>query len=103
VSNPPAAGEPKTCSCCGQLIPPKLFFPRAPVSQRLYDFVASRPQGTTREQIADAIYAEDPNGGPDSPSAIKALIWKMNNRLKPEHLAIRGTMGCGSSYRLVQL
>lgn len=93
----------KTCPCCGQLIPPKLLFPRAPVSQRLYDYVASHPQGVWREQIADHIYAEDPNGGPDSPGAIKALIWRMNCRLRSEKLAIRGSMGRGSAYTLVQL
>jgi hypothetical protein len=93
----------KICPCCGQLIPPKLLFPRAPVSQRLYDFVAKRPDGATREEIADFIYADDPNGGPDSPSAIKALIWRMNNRLKSERVAIRGRMGRGSNYRLVAL
>jgi hypothetical protein len=96
-------GKPKTCPCCGQLIPPALMFPNAPVSQRLYDFVAKRPQGATREQIADAIYADDPDGGPDTINAIKALIWRMNVRLKSKHLAIRGTLGRGADYRLVQL
>lgn len=93
----------KICPCCGQLIPPPLFFPRAPVSQRLYDYIAKHPEGAKREDIADAIYADDPNGGPDSPSAIKALIWRMNARLRSEHLAIRGTMGFGSVYKLVAL
>ena len=79
------------------------MFPRAPVSQRLYDFVVKHPEGTTREQIADFVYGDDPNGGPDSPAAIRALVWRMNNRLKPEGIAIRGRMGRGSNYRLVQL
>ena len=93
----------KTCPCCGQTIAPPMFFPRAPVSQRLYDIVAKHPEGVRREQIADYVYAEDPNGGPDSPAAIRALIWRMNIRLKVDHLAIRGVMGRGSYYRLVQL
>ena len=93
----------KTCLCCGQLIPPKLLFPRAPVSQRLYDIVAKHPEGVRREQIADYVYAEDPNGGPESPAAIRALVWRMNVRLRPERLAVRGSKGRGSAYRLVQL
>ncbi len=93
----------RTCPCCGQLIPPVLLFPNAPVSQRLYDFVAKRPDGVNSQEIADAIYADDIDGGPDSLGAIKALIWRMNNRLKPKHLAIRGTLGRASAYRLVQL
>ena len=95
--------KPKTCPCCGQLIPPLLLFPRAPVSQRLYDFVAGNPQGVDREQIADHIYAADPNGGPDSPGAVKALIFRMNVRLRSEKLAIRGSMGRGSCYKLVSV
>ena len=93
----------KTCPCCGQLIPPQLLFPRAPTSQRLYDFVAGHPEGVDREQIADHIYAADPNGGPDSPGAVKALIFRMNVRLRAKSLAIRGSMGRVSAYRLVQL
>ena len=96
-------GKPKICPCCGQLIPPALMFPNAPVSQRLYDFVSKRPDGVNSQEIADAIYADDPDGGPDSLDAIKALIWRMNNRLKPKRLAIRGTLGRGSAYRLVAL
>ena len=93
----------KTCPCCGQLIPPKLLFPRAPVSQRLYDIVAKHPEGVRREQIADYVYGEDPNGGPDSPAAIRALIWRMNITLRAHKLKIRSSMGRGSVYRLVQL
>jgi hypothetical protein len=93
----------ETCPCCGQTIAPALFFPRRTVSQRLYDFVAKRPQGVTRNEIADAIYAEDPNGGPDSEGAVKALIWRMNITLRAHKLKIRSSMGRGSVYRLVQL
>jgi hypothetical protein len=94
----------EVCPCCGQTIAPPLIFPTRPVSQRLYDFVAKRPAGVTTNQIADAIYGDDPNGGPDSPNAVKALIWRLNVILKVKHhMAIRGSMGRGSIYRLVQL
>lgn len=92
----------KTCPCCGQLIPPTLMF-QGRVSQRLYDFVAKHPEGVDREQIADFVYAEDPNGGPDSEGAVKALIWRMNVNLKSKNLRIKSSMGRGSVYRLVQL
>jgi hypothetical protein len=87
----------KTCPCCGQPIPPALTLP--PILQRIYDFVQRWP-GCTRSQIADHVYADDPNGGPDSLQVISQHVWRLNVLLKPHGLMVRSHGGPDSTYRI---
>jgi hypothetical protein len=44
-----------------------------PVRQRIVDVVPNRPDGITRGELIDAVYAGDLDGGPDSPNTISLL------------------------------
>jgi hypothetical protein len=61
------------CPCCGQQIdgevPAKALasVPLRPTARRIIDALASvYPRGLSARQIADRVYADDPNGGPES-------------------------------------
>ena len=89
----------KTCPHCGQIIPPKLTFP-GPISQGIYAYISKHPEGVSREQIASAVYADDPNGGPDDPTTIRVLIYKINKTLKHHGVEIRSSGSRGAQYTL---
>lgn len=84
---------PATCPCCKQLIPPLINLPI--IKQRIYDYVSTHPSGVTTAQILDYVYAEDPNGGPDSP-CIRAHVYQMNKK----HLRPFGVFLRASDYRV---
>jgi hypothetical protein len=67
------------------------------------DIVANRPDGVTRGELMDCLYASDPNGGPDYPNTISVLIHFANIRLKHLGYRIKGSGGPGSRYFLVKI
>ena len=77
------------------------FLERAPVSGRIFDLLCEHPYGLTSRELADKVYADDPDGGPDwAAESINGLVWQMNQRAKKEGLGIRirGHGGPGSKY-----
>lgn len=92
------AGKPKVtmCCCCGQVLPPKLKLPV--VKQRIYDMVARHP-GIRLQQLINHVYAEDPNGGPESLNIIHVHVHQINLIIIKHGLQIRGHTSQG--YRLV--
>lgn len=86
-----------TCCCCGQVLPPKIKF-AGPVKQRIYDFVSRHPEGVNRFKIMEAVYADDPDGGPESHSTIGVHIMQMNRQTLAKHgLLIRSPSGRSDS------
>jgi DNA-binding response OmpR family regulator len=86
------------CSCCGQIIPPKVTLPR--VKQRIYDYIARHPEGVSREQIIDAVYGHDPRGGPTTLNVVSVHVKKMRPMLKLHGVTITSPRGPGSTYRV---
>ena len=94
--------KPRRCESCGQIIPPKLLFEHQPVKKRIYDFIAKHPEGVSRDQILDAVYADDPDGGP-TPQAVSVHIFLMRRVLNPLGLTITSPRGRGASFRLIAM
>ena len=92
--------EPKICSRCGQIIPPRLEFKKSPVKQRIYEFVSKRPDGVGVGEIMDFVYRQDPDGGPDAMNTIAVHISKMNKELRKKGIEIRASRGRGAVYTL---
>ncbi len=69
------------CACCHQIIPPEVFF-ASPLEKRIYKLVKSRPDGVSAQELVDASYQHDPNGGPlTAKIAIRVRVLKMNKEL----------------------
>jgi DNA-binding response OmpR family regulator len=88
------------CSHCGQVIPPKDLFRDQPVKARIYEFIATHPQGVTRRQIMVAVWADDPDGGPLFANVVSVHVRDMRPILEREGLTISCAKGAGATYRL---
>lgn len=88
----------KICPTCGQPIAPEIKI-TGKRRQQVFDYVARHP-GCSREDIVRAVYADDPNGGPESFTVISTMVWFINRQLEPHNLRIMGTGGPGSTYAL---
>ena len=95
--------KPKRCSHCGQVIPVPNPFQHQPVKRRIYDFVKNHPGGSNRNQIIDAVYADDPDGGPEHAATISMHVYQMRRVLNPLGLTITSPRGRGASFRLVEI
>jgi hypothetical protein len=74
------------------------------VRQRIVNLVADRPDGITRGELLDLVYADDPNGGPDNPNTISVLIKHANEELAAQGFRIEPAwLGPGARYRLVRV
>jgi hypothetical protein len=89
-----ANGHDKTCPTCGQSLPqPK---PRdlglSPLRTRLFEIVQrAGDNGIATPDLVNLLYAEHPDGGPDSAGqVVRTLICKINKRLKPRGYEIKG-------------
>jgi len=91
------------CPCCRQIIPPKGLFRDQPVKARIYEFIATHPQGVTRRQIMDAVWANDPNGGPEFENVVSVHIKHMRPALEREGVTISCARGPGATYRVKKL
>lgn len=94
--------RPHVCSACGRPFLPRLVA-RGPVRQRIVDAIANRPDGITRGELLDRVYADDPDGGPDNPNTVAVLIKHANVDLAPQGYRIEPTWrGRGARYRLIK-
>ena len=92
------------CPCCGQFIPPKVgALDNMRVKKRIYEFIARNPQGVSRDEIMDAAYADDPDGGPESVNVISVHVLRINKILEHEGVRIQSTRGPHATYRLARL
>jgi hypothetical protein len=73
--------------------------------QRLVDVVSNRPDGITIGDLVDAVYADDPDGGPvTAPRSVNAMIHMANRQLAAQGHQIRPmSLGRGARYRLVRM
>jgi hypothetical protein len=75
-----------------------------PVRQRIVDLIAGPPDGITRGELLDLVYAADPNGGPNNPNTISVLIKHANEELAAKGFRIESAwLGRGARYRLVRI
>jgi hypothetical protein len=66
-----------------------------PIEARLFEIICRSP-GLTQLELADRLYADDPNGGPDNASAaIGSLVNATNVKLIPFRLRLRGNKHYG--------
>jgi hypothetical protein len=92
------------CQHCGQIIPPKpTIFDNSPIKKRIYSFIARHPEGVTRDQVFERVYADDRDGGPDYPNVISVHIFDMNRMLEPLGVRIHSTGGRWTRYTVKSL
>jgi hypothetical protein len=89
----------KTCPHCGSILEERIF--SGPMKHAIYEYVRKHP-GCNVRQIQDAIYADDPNGGPDT-NTINVLMSQMKPRLIENGLRFDTRSGPGATYRLVEI
>jgi DNA-binding response OmpR family regulator len=88
------------CPRCKQLIPPKDLFRSQPVKARIYEFIAAHPEGVTRQQILDRVWADDIDGGPEFANVVSVHVKAMRPILEREGVTITCARGRGATYRL---
>jgi hypothetical protein len=71
--------------------------------RRLVDILARRPDGMTRRELADWLYADDPNGGPENTFAVCQLVHQARLQLAAQGYTIISDRGPGAHYRLAKL
>jgi hypothetical protein len=74
-----------------------------PVRQRLVNIVSNRPDGIPRGELMDALYAGDPDGGPEHASTVAVLISLANKQMASQGFRIVSDRGPGARYRLVRV
>ena len=90
------------CPCCGQPLLPELHV-TGRERRRLVDILARRPDGMTRRELADWLYADDPNGGPENTFAVCQLVHQARLQLTAQGYTIISDRGPGAHYRLAKL
>lgn len=93
-------GEQGCCPMCKRPYPPPRKIFRGPVRQAIYDYVAKHPHGVTRDQIFNAVYGDDPNGGPIDMQVIAVTVHHINKALAGTGTYIRNTGGRWGVYKL---
>jgi hypothetical protein len=91
------------CPRCGQVIPPTGVFSNARIKRRIYEYVTRHPEGVNRRQIFDAVYGDDPDGGPENFNVISVHAKEMNKTLAKLGVRLASSGGPFSVYRLVAL
>ncbi len=89
----------KTCSQCGQIVPPEpgRFF-NAPTRKKIYDYVARHPEGVTTGQIMSRVWHE--KNMPATTQTVSVHIAHINRALAADDLSIDSTGGPGAVYKL---
>ncbi len=92
----------KCCPTCNRPYAPKVVV-RGPKRQALCDFVFRHPDGVTRRQIADHVYADEPDGGPELLNVISVMTRAINRQLEDQDhdMRLRGNGGPGSVFKFV--
>lgn len=92
----------KCCPTCNRPFPPEIIVGGV-IRQRVYDFIKDHPEGVTRDEIMQHVYADDRNGGPESFKTIAVMVVHINRILKEQGVMmyITGRMGAhNDKYRL---
>jgi hypothetical protein len=89
----------KTCVTCGQPIIPEDGMRLSQTQQRIFDAVRRGGEISPRD-LADIVWADDPNGGPDNPCALKAHVFYLNQKLAALGLVVRAGKGAGAVYQI---
>jgi hypothetical protein len=69
----------------------------------MVDYLAKHPEGSTVWQILEAIYADDPSGGPEQHNIVPVMKLHANKHLHRQGWHIKSSGGPGSLYTLVKL
>ena len=95
--------QSRCCPECGRPLPLVVDL-GGPVRQHIYDFIANNP-GTTRDAIMRNVYADDPNGGPESCNVVSVHVCNINKRLLDLGFSqrIRSRGGPGATYEIVEV
>lgn len=93
--------KPKCCPTCQRPFAPEVDV-GGPKRQKIYDYIAKHPEGVTREQVMTAVYADDPDGGPEHFATISGHVLNINKFFRAKHLPykINGRRGPGSIFLL---
>jgi hypothetical protein len=95
--------QAKICECCGHVVPPERLHVGGPIQTRIYELIAHRREIGTSE-IIGIVYADDPNGGPNSAAkCVHVHINSINNIIRRHGMAIKSTMGRGAVYKLLPI
>lgn len=73
--------------------------------RRLLQIVRNAHHGITLPKLVDAVYADDPNGGPlYASTVVQQIIHRVNKRLFVSGWVIKATrLGRGAKYRMVPI
>jgi hypothetical protein len=91
----------QACPHCGQPSPPKVEV-TGRERRKLVEFLLCRPNGMTRAELANLMWIDDPDGGPDNDLAICQLVHQARLQLLPQGYSIVSNRGPGARYRLVK-
>jgi hypothetical protein len=89
VSTMARARFPKVCSQCGHPLADPDRYGLYPTQRRVFDVIArSGRAGVTRRDILALAWAEDPNGGPSTPTVVSVHVRAINLKIAPHGLVI---------------
>lgn len=94
------------CACCGQTLPPRVCDPElklSPTQQRILDRVVRAGQfGIVSTDLLEYLYADDPNGGPETGlQCLSSHIVHLNKKLAKKGKRVRAPVGgyhCPTAY-----
>jgi hypothetical protein len=95
------------CPCCGQPVTPKSRLQayaavQPPLRRRLIETLIDATAPVPASDLADAVYADDPDGGPLSAvECVRAFVWRMRPDLQA--IGYRVVSGPWSGYRLEEI
>ena len=93
----------QTCPCCDGTgeIPEDFRLTRQ--QQMIFDAVKARPRSSL--ELADIVYADDPDGGPENADRVVWVqVWQMNKKFAKYGFRLRGGGGRGGSpYRMEKI
>jgi len=89
------------CPHCGQPLAPA-FKVTGRERKKLVEILTRHPHGLTRRELADRLYADDPDGGPEDTFAVCQLVHQARLQLLPQGYTIVSNRGPGAHYRLVR-
>lgn len=70
--------------------------------QAMIDYLDNHPDGASVRELMGAVYANDPDGGPDDPVTMRVMKYRLNKLIAPLGWRIVGRPGGpGSKYYLV--
>ena len=88
------------CPGCGRHLVVDVDESLTPTQRRILD-VLKRRGSASADELRDALFSDDPDGGPDNTSTLHAHIWHLNQRLKSRGLRVRASRWSG--YRIIEI